>query len=78
VGGLPWLAVAQRRVLLGHGGQALEDEAELDRHRLLAPQGAVVVEHRHPLGRWHVARPAVAGHLLDEPHDRLPRRGVVA
>jgi hypothetical protein len=49
VGGLPGLAVAQPRVLVGHGGQPLEDEAELDGHRLLAPQGAVVVEHGQPL-----------------------------
>jgi hypothetical protein len=49
VGGLPGLAAVQLGVLFGHGGQPLEDEAELDRHRLLAPQGAVVVEHGHPL-----------------------------
>jgi hypothetical protein len=48
VGGLPGLAGAQLGVLLGHGGQAAQDEVELDGHRLLAPQRAVVVEHRHP------------------------------
>jgi hypothetical protein len=76
VGGLPWLAVAELGVLVGHGGQALEDEAELDRHRLLAPQGAVVVEHRHPLLRRKIAGPVAIGDRLDEPHDRLSRGGV--
>jgi hypothetical protein len=77
VGGLPRLPVAERLVLVGHGGQALEDEAELDRHRLLAPQRAVVVEHGHPLGRRHVADPVGGGHGLDEPDDGLPGPGVV-
>ena len=47
--GHPGLLVPQRRVLLGHLGQPLEDEPELDRHRLLTPQRAVVVEHGDPL-----------------------------
>ena len=46
VGGLPRLPVAQRRVRLGHLDEPAQDEVELDRHRLLAPQRAVVVEHR--------------------------------
>ena len=49
VGGLPGLALAQRRVGLGHLDEPAQDEVELDRHRLLAPQRAVVVEHRHAL-----------------------------
>ena len=39
----------QLRIGLGHLVQATEYEVELDRHRLLAPQCPVVVEHRHAL-----------------------------
>ena len=49
VGGLPGLALAQLGLRLGHLHEAAKDEVELDRHRLLAPQGAVVVEHCHAL-----------------------------
>jgi hypothetical protein len=77
VGGLPGLAGAQAGVLVGHGGQAAQDEVGLDGHWLLAPQGAVVVEHRHPLLRRHLALPVGVAHGLDELHDRLPGSGVV-
>ena len=76
VGGLPRLALSQRLVLLGHLGQTREDEAELDRHRLLAPEGAVVVEDGDPLGRRNVVRTALGGHALDELDDRGASRGV--
>jgi hypothetical protein len=36
-----------------HLREASQDEIQLDRHRLLAPQGAIVVEHRHPFLRGH-------------------------
>jgi hypothetical protein len=55
IGGLPGLARAQLGVLVGHGGQAAQDEVELDRHRLLAPQRAVVVEDGHQLLRRNEA-----------------------
>ena len=74
---LPRLLRAQRLVLLRHLGEAHEDEAELDRHRLLAPERAVVVVHGDPLGRRHVVRPALRRHALDEVDDRRARRRVV-
>ena len=51
--GLPGLVAAQPRVGLRHLGQPAENEVSLDRHGLLAPQGAVVVEDRYPLLGWH-------------------------
>jgi hypothetical protein len=53
---LPRLAVAQLRVGLRHLVQPAEDEVGLDRHRLLAPQGAVVVEDRDALLGGHGVR----------------------
>jgi len=44
IGGLPRLALTQGRVGLRHLHEAAQDEVHLDRHRLLAPQRAVVVE----------------------------------
>ena len=60
---LPRLAVAQLRVGLGHLVQPAENEVGLDRHRLLAPQGAVVVEHRDAFLGGHGVR--------DGPRDEL-------
>jgi hypothetical protein len=77
VGGLPGLALAQRRVLVGHGGQPPQDEAELDRHRLLAPQGAVVVEDRNPLLGLQELRRPLGGDPGHELPDRRHRRAVV-
>ena len=51
VGGFPGLSLAQLGISLGHLVETPEDEVELDRHRLLAPQGAVVVEHGDALFR---------------------------
>ena len=74
---LPRLAGSEGLILAGHLGEAHEDEAELDRHRFLAPERAVVVVDGDPLGRWHVVRPAFSRHTLDEVDDRRARRRVV-
>jgi hypothetical protein len=44
VGGLPRLAAAERRILGCLLRESPQDEVQLDRDRLLAPEGAVVVE----------------------------------
>ena len=55
VGCFPGLSVAQLGISPGHLREAAEDEIELDRHRLLAPQRAVVVEYGDALFKRHVA-----------------------
>ena len=50
---LPRLTILERRVLLRHLLQPAQDEVELDRHRLLAPQRSVVVEHSDALLERH-------------------------
>jgi len=52
---------AGNQALGGHLGEPAEDEPELDRHRLLTPQRAVIVEHRHALGRGQVVGAALPG-----------------
>ena len=42
---LPRLPIAQLRFCFGHLEEPAKDEVQLDRHRLLTPQGSVVVEH---------------------------------
>jgi hypothetical protein len=64
---LPRLLRAQRRIGLGHTRQPLQDEAELDGHRLLAPQRAVVVEDGDARGWLDEVRRAVGGDALDKP-----------
>ena len=64
-------------VLRGERLDAVERERELDVHRLLGPQRAVVVEHGDALGGRHVAGRALLRHLGDEGDDRLPGRTVV-
>ena len=76
VGGLPGLALAQRRVRLGHLHEPAQDEVELDRHRLLAPERAVVVEHRQAVLDPHRLRPVLAADPCDELHDRPLRRTI--
>jgi len=73
----PGLPLAQGRRRLRHRGQSLQDEPELDRHRLLAPQCAVGIEDGDPLGRRHEVPAAGAGDRVDEPFDGVPRRGQV-
>ena len=51
---LPRLAVTQVRVGLRHLAQPAENEIGLDRHRLLTPQGAVVVEHGNTFFDGHL------------------------
>ncbi len=68
----PRLALPQLGLRFGHRYEPPENEVELDRHRLLAPQRTVVVEHCYPLVGGHSAR-----RLLDELDDRLPHRAVV-
>jgi hypothetical protein len=70
--GLPWLAFAQLRLRRRHFREAAKNEVQLDRHRLLAPQGAVVVEDRDPLLHRDGGRPAFAARTPDEVDDRLP------
>ena len=54
---------------------AVEREEELEVHRLLGPERAVVVEGGDALGRRHEVRRAFLRHLLDESDDGLLRRG---
>ena len=76
VGGLVRLLSAQRRVRLGLLLESPEQKVELDVHRLLAPQRAVVVEHRDTLPRLNVIRPAFGADPAHEVDDRRPRRPV--
>ncbi len=73
---LPRLLGAQRRIRLGHRSQPLQDEPELDRHWLLAPQRAVVVERGDAVLDRHEVR-AIGADALDEVHDGRARRRVV-
>ena len=57
--------------------EAGEHEQRLEVRRLLAPQGAVVVEHGDALGGRHVVRTALLRHAIDELEDRRPRGPVV-
>jgi len=75
-GGLPRLTVAQLRLSRGHLDEAAEDEVELDRHGLLAPQRAVVVEHRDPFLDRHGDRSVLSARAPDEVADRLFGWGV--
>ena len=56
---------------------AVEREVELHRHRLLAPERAVVVERGDALGDRHEVRRAFLRHLLDEVDDGLLGLAVV-
>ena len=64
--GLERLLVLPVRVLRRERLDAVEDEGELDVHRLLDPQRAVVVEGRDALSRRHEVRPALCRHARDE------------
>ena len=56
---------------------AVQREEELDIHRLLGPQRAVVVERGNALGGRHEVRRAFLRHLRDEFDDGLLRLAVV-
>ena len=56
---------------------AIQHEEELEVHRLLGPERAVVVEDRDAFGRRHKVRPAVLRHLRDEVRDGFLCRPVV-
>ena len=75
--GLERLALLQLGLVLRHRHEAPQDEVELDRHWLLTPQRAVVVEGGDPLGRRHVAAAALIRDARDEVDDRPLRRSVV-
>ncbi|MNT06151.1 hypothetical protein D3C72_1408050 [compost metagenome] len=87
-GGRQRLAVAFQRGLVGlfrlpfrvlrrHYLQFVHGEDQLEVHRLLAPQGAVVIEHRDAVDRRHVVRPALFGDRVHEVQDGLARRPLV-
>ena len=76
VRGLPRLLLAQRRCLFGHRGEAAQDEVGLDRHRLLAPERAVVVEDRNALLDRHRLRAVCPGDACDEVDDSPANRPV--
>ena len=71
------LLVLPVRILRRQRLDAVEDEGELDVHRLLDPQRAVVVEGGDALIHRHEVRPALGGDTRDEGGDRLFRRAVV-
>ena len=52
---------------------AIDGKCQLEVHRLLGPQRAVVVERRDPLGRRHELRRTRPGNRGDEVHDGLLR-----
>ena len=72
---LPRLPIAQLRFCFGHLEEPAKDEVQLDRHRLLTPQGSVVVEHRDALLGRHGIR-SVAARSAYEVVDRLLRSTV--
>src|SRR3954469_19771830 len=76
VGRFPGLAPTQVGLRLRHLHETAKDEIELDRHRLLAPQGAVVVEHRHALLHPHGNRSPFPTNTFDELDDGMPGRAV--
>jgi hypothetical protein len=71
------LGAAPLRVLRRERLHPVHRERDLEIDRLLGPQRAVVVEGRDALLDRHEFRPALRGHALDEPDDRLLRRAVV-
>ena len=67
---LPGLALAKGCVGRCLGGEAAEDVVELDRHRLLGPQGPVVVEYGDAFGRCHEIGSTRGRDAIDEFDDR--------
>ena len=56
---------------------AIEGEDQLERHRLLRPERAVVVERGNPFRRRDKVRPALTRDPADEVDERFLRRAVV-
>ena len=75
--GLERLLVLPFRVLRRQRLDAVEGERELEIHRLLGPQRAVVVEHGDAFGGRHEIRSGVLGDAPDEIDDRFLCRAVV-
>jgi hypothetical protein len=73
--GLEWLFGLPTRVLRRQLPDAVENEGELDIHRLLDPQRAVIVESRDTLIFGHEIRPA--GDSRNKVGDRTLRRAVI-
>jgi hypothetical protein len=65
------------RVLRRERPDAIEDEGELDVHRLLDPHGPVVVEGGDAVIHGHEVRPALIGDARDKRGDRLFSRPLV-
>ena len=65
------------RMLRRQALHLVQGEEHLEVHRLLAPQGTVVIEHGDALGWRHEVLAALAGHGFDESHDRLARSTVI-
>ncbi|MNE47244.1 hypothetical protein D3C80_1416390 [compost metagenome] len=64
-------------VLRRQAAHFVEGKQHLEIQGLLAPQGAVIVEHRNSLWHRHIMRAAGFGHGLDEVHDGLPGRPLI-
>ncbi|MNP37740.1 hypothetical protein D3C76_1312020 [compost metagenome] len=71
LGGFPF------RVLRGGALDLFQGEQQFEIHRLLAPQGAVVIEHGDAVLGFDEVLAALIGHRLDELDDVLFRRTVV-
>ena len=72
-----WLLRFPLRMLRRERLHAVEREEQLEIHRLLAPERAVVVERGDALVRRNEIGRAFFRHLLDEGDDGFLRRGVV-
>jgi hypothetical protein len=77
VGRLERLLLAQCRIGFGQLGEATQREVELDRDRLLGPQGAVVVDDGDALLRGDEPAAVGVGDGIDELDDGLSRRRVL-
>jgi len=75
--GLVGLAVLHRRVLRCDLLEPVQGEEDLHLQRLLAPQGAIVVEGRNALGGWNVVTPAPLRYARNEIENGGPGRAVV-
>ena|ERR1700722_10039644 len=60
-------------MLGSHRLQAINDERELEIHRLLGPQGSIVIEDRDPLFGFDELRVANRSHSTDKIYDALLR-----